>query len=57
MWAGENWSDVEAKLKSEEPMEMGGDASTSKGSSDSSSASTSLLFSIAHMRLAISCTF
>ena len=34
MWAGENRSDVEAELESEEPMEMGGDASTSKDDKD-----------------------
>lgn len=30
MWASENQSDVEAELKLEEPMEMGGDVSTSE---------------------------
>ena len=30
VWAGESQSDVEAKLESEEPTEMGGDASSSE---------------------------
>ena len=34
MTAGENRSDVEAELESEEPMEMGGDASTSEDDKD-----------------------
>ena len=32
--AGENRSDMEAELESEEPMEMGGDTSTSKDEGD-----------------------
>jgi len=34
VWGGESQSDVEAELESEEPMEMGGDASTSKDEGD-----------------------
>ena len=34
MWACENQSDVEAELKSKEPTEMGGDASTSEDDKD-----------------------
>ena len=29
VWAGENWSDMEAELELKEPIEMGGDVSTS----------------------------
>ena len=34
VWGGESWSDVEVELELEEPMEMGGDVSTSKDKGD-----------------------
>ena len=40
--ASENWSDVEAELESEEPTEMGGDASTSKDDGDRGVVATSV---------------
>ena len=42
VWAGENRSDVEAELESEEPMEMGGDASTSNDEGDRGVITTSV---------------
>jgi len=39
--AGESWSDVEVELESEEPIEMGGDASASKEEGDRSGVVTS----------------
>ena len=42
MWAGESQSDMEAEPESEEPTEMGGDASTSEDEGDRGIIATSV---------------